>query len=212
MADDSAKWSDVLTLFQSVREKKPRQVLECGAGVSSVAIAYALRQNGREYGIEGRLASMEESSEYLNKMVVSGFPPELAGVVDFRVSPVVFHRYRGINGSSLFGVHYADLPALPYELVYIDGPQYKGAHAFRHLAAGADTSRVSGTPFDSDVIHVLQAADKPIEVLVDMRRDSVHKMRSLLAGAYPAHFSIRRRKTYLTLAPDNVAGISIESA
>ena len=45
-----ASFLDYLTLYEQVRAFRPREVLKCGTGISTVVLAYALMENAREDG------------------------------------------------------------------------------------------------------------------------------------------------------------------
>lgn len=68
-------YADYSLLYRYVKNHKPREVLECGTGFSTVVILQALRENEEEYGIKGRLVSMEENRDYYEAAVKSLPPP-----------------------------------------------------------------------------------------------------------------------------------------
>ena len=60
-----ASYSYYLTLYEQVRAIRPREILECGAGISTGVLAYALMENAREDGgAPGRVTSMEDDRDW----------------------------------------------------------------------------------------------------------------------------------------------------
>ena len=73
--------SDYWELYNHVRKYKPKEVLECGTGVSTIVIATALIENEKE-GFSGRITSMESINKYL-KMAKDILPTHFVKYVDF---------------------------------------------------------------------------------------------------------------------------------
>ena len=94
-------------LYEWVRKYKPKEVLDCGTGKSTIAIAMGMWYNGF-----GRVTSMEEIEKWYG-MAMERLPEELAPFVEIIHSPVV--EYVG-------GYRYEKVPERPYEMVFIDGP------------------------------------------------------------------------------------------
>ncbi len=146
-------YSDYLLLYNYIRNRKPKEVLECGTGVSTVVIAYALKENERDYGIKGRVTSMEESPNYYN-VALKLFPEResLKSYAEIVLSPVMedtYHFFRGIR--------YKDVPLRPYDFVFVDGPDYlcdpKGEIIL----------------FNFDFVDIVRKSEKPVGALIDTR-------------------------------------------
>src|SRR3546814_15369311 len=61
-------YSDYLTLYEQVRAHRPREILECGTGISTVVLAQALRENAAEIGqAPGRVTSMEDDPDWQDR-------------------------------------------------------------------------------------------------------------------------------------------------
>ena len=58
-----------------------------------------------------------ESDEFYYKNIKELFPTSLYDFVDFNLSPNVFEKVCGITMS-----FYQNIPTLPYEFVFVDGP------------------------------------------------------------------------------------------
>ena len=46
-----ASYSDYLTLYEQVKSFKPKEILECGTGITTVVLAQALLENARETAV-----------------------------------------------------------------------------------------------------------------------------------------------------------------
>lgn len=119
----------MLSLLQEVLSRKPRLILECGSGTSTVWLAAALRQIGA-----GRLVSLDHLEDYAQQTREALAAQGLGGVAEVRSAPLVqvevvdeaFKWYDPVTISDLHGVdflivdgppestgRYARFPALP---------------------------------------------------------------------------------------------------
>lgn len=124
-------------LYASVIDHRPARVLELGAGISTIVLAYAARRVEAEGGTPPLIVSMEESAYYhddLDKLI----PEEVRHHVRLVLSPVEDRAEPG----GLIGRRYARTPAHAYDLVFIDGPQ-------------VPKMRVDPRYFDADLLDVI---------------------------------------------------------
>jgi hypothetical protein len=143
-------YSDYWEIYSFVRNKKPKEILECGTGVSTVVMTYALMENEKE-GYRGRITSMESVEKYY-EMARKLLPAHMTSYADLICSPVVEDYY------SLFrGVRYRDVPIdRNYDFVYVDGPSY---------VAPSD-----GTiTFDFDYLHIVKNSPNSVCAIIDKR-------------------------------------------
>ena len=141
-------FSDYLTLYQQLRRYRPREVLECGTGISTVVLAQALRDNERDGAARGRVTSIEEDPAW-HQEARSRLPEILAPYVDLVHSPKVDGFYKCFRG-----VQYRDIPDRPYDFVFSDGPE-------RHSPVNNDKL------FDLDLVHVVRKSTRPVRAVVD---------------------------------------------
>lgn len=141
---------DYDALYRRIRAQKPREVLECGTGCSTLVIAHALKENQLRDGVAGRLTSMEDVDHWY-EMARKLLPDELRDWVDLRLSPKIEDAYTIFRG-----VRYAELPERPYDFVFTDGPG---------TTAPSDGAR----SFDFDYLHVVRRSDSPVSGIVDGR-------------------------------------------
>lgn len=142
-------WIDLWTLYKIVRQKKFKEILELGPGVSTLVMSYALMENEKE-GHFGRITSLEEN-EYYYKKEVELHPAYLKKYVNFFLCPKVedkFYFFRGVK--------YKDKPFRHYDFVFIDGPT---------LESPIDNVMT----FDFDFIEVVMQSERPVLGLVDYR-------------------------------------------
>ena len=156
-------WSDCWELYNAIRTNKPKHVLECGPGVSTLVMAYALMENQKE-GFPGKITGMEEMQEYLD-MSIELLPDFLKKYVEYHLSPRVDDTYEIYRG-----VRYRDVPHADYDFIFVDGPHH------RSLLDDAFC-------FDFDFIHILINSKVPISGIVDYRLSSSYVLQKLLGTA-----------------------------
>ncbi|MEK9661252.1 MAG: hypothetical protein VW644_05890, partial [Alphaproteobacteria bacterium] len=144
-----ASYSDYLTLYEQVRTFRPREILECGTGISTVVLAQALLDNAAEDGGEtDRVTSMEDDADW-HRIAGERLPDAVRPVVDLVHSPKRDGFYKCFRG-----VCYEDVPERPYDFVFSDGPD-------RHSPVNGDKL------FNLDLIHVVARSDRPVRAIVD---------------------------------------------
>jgi hypothetical protein len=106
--------SDFIALYSHVVERKPKFILELGAGQSSAVIALAVKQ----YGGADRFVAVEESAEWLAHHRET-IPPNLMSAIELVQMDTEATDQYGVTSA-----RYVGLPFLPYEFVHIDGPDH----------------------------------------------------------------------------------------
>ena len=125
--------SDYVFLHSMIREKKPAYVLECGTGKSTWIIADALKKNKEEFGVDGKVISMESEEKWYNQ-AISILPLKLSSFVDIKLSEIDYYSY-----SVIYGSIYKDIPNYPYDIVFVDGPNSSiEIEGVRHEIANLD--------------------------------------------------------------------------
>src|SRR3546814_303017 len=141
-------YSDYLTLYEQVRAHRPREILECGTGISTVVLAQALRENAAESGqTPGRVTSMEDDPDW-HRLATERLPEELRAIVEIVHSPKVDGFYKCFRG-----VCYERVPDRPYDFVFSDGPD-------RHSPVNGDKL------FNLDLINVVRRSETPVRAVV----------------------------------------------
>ncbi|MFT5180744.1 MAG: hypothetical protein ACI8S3_000620 [Alphaproteobacteria bacterium] len=144
-----ASYSDYLTLYEQVRTHRPREILECGTGISTVVLAQALRDNAAEDGgAPGRVTSMEDDAEWF-RIASERLPEGVADIVEIVHSPKADGFFKCFRG-----VCYEAVPDRPYDFVFSDGPD-------RHSPVNGDKL------FNLDLINVVRRSERPVRAVVD---------------------------------------------
>ena len=156
-------YGDYAALYSYVRRAKPKEILECGTGVSTVIMAQALAENERETGVRGRITSMEELPEYY-EMAKGLLPEDLLPYIDLVLSDTEEYRY-GI----FRGMKYRLIPKRTYDFVFVDGPNTRSAEYGDYT-------------FDADVLSVVQAQQEPLVAMVDGRSSTCAALFVLFGG------------------------------
>ena len=141
---------DYWILYDYIRQHRPREILECGTGASTLVMAHALMENTQDGHAAGRITSMEDV-EYWHQHTQKLIPEELKAYIDLIYSPKAEFCY------SIFrGVGYREIPERAYQFAFIDGPE---------ATAPSDETRT----FNIDLINVVKKAEQPLFAVVDKR-------------------------------------------
>lgn len=170
-------YSDYWELYKFIRSKKPREVLECGTGVSTLVMAHALMENEKKDNVKGRITSMEEVEEWYH-MACNLMPGYLMKYVEFVLSPRVEDYY------SIFrGVRYRNIPKRNYEFMFIDGPNH---------AAPSD----GFITFNFDYIRVVMNSNNPVYAIVDKRVNTSYVFQKIF-GLEKVKYSARHHLAFI---------------
>jgi hypothetical protein len=155
---------DYASLYINIRNNKFKSILECGSGVSTVVMAYALYENYKDTKIKGFINSMEEISEY-HKMSISNTPEFLKPYINYILSPCSYDHYSIFTGRKYNATHIVD-----YDFCFIDGPNFeidRGKHCFCF-----------------DLVNVLlNATTNPVCAFIDGRFSTIYVMMKLLGNS-----------------------------
>jgi predicted O-methyltransferase YrrM len=166
-------YSDYAALHDHVRQYRPREILECGTGLSTVVLAQALRENEREGNTRGRVTSMEDD-RFWYENAVGRFPEELRPYVDFVHSPKVDGIYKCFRG-----VRYAEVPPRRYDFVFSDGPE-------RHSPVNGDKL------FNLDLLEVIRKSATPVRAIVDDHFLTSWVLQKVLGTGKARYSAVRR--------------------
>ena len=169
--------SDYLTLYEQVRQHKPREVLELGTGISTVVLAHALRENERTGLPAGRVTSMEEDADW-HRTAQTRMPERLRDQVEIIHSPKVDGTYKCFRG-----VQYEEVPDRPYDFVFSDGPE-------RHSPVNGDKL------FNLDLIHVVRRSERPVRAVVDNHYLTFYVLQKVF-GLAKARYSVGHKLMFV---------------
>lgn len=132
----------LLRLHEYVRFQKPKVVVECGSGCSTLVIADALRQNG-----EGTLVSLEHSRKYGAKTQALLEREGLEQWVKLRIDDLETWQGKHLNDGESEAVewyHSASLAGIEgVDLLFVDGPPGRTCKFARYPALPALFDRLA---------------------------------------------------------------------
>ncbi len=173
-----ASYSDYLTLYEQVRTHRPREILECGTGISTVVLAQALRDNAAEDGgAPGRVTSMEDDADWY-RTACERLPNEVSDIVEIVHSPKADGYYKCFRG-----VRYEALPERPYDFVFSDGPD-------RHSPVNGDKL------FNLDLINVVRRSEHPVCAVVDNHYLTFYVLQKVF-GLDKARYSVSHKLMFV---------------
>ena len=146
--------SDYIILYEYIKKNKPKFVLECGTGMSTVIIAEAMKNFVLPQSPQAKFVSMESKKEWYNHQI-SIFPEQFNDFVEIVYSPIDTWNYSFVKGTV-----YKDVPDYPYEFVFVDGP-----------SQGIED--VGGTMCNMDFVRVVEKTNKSITGIIDNRKHTV---------------------------------------
>lgn len=214
----SSRHSDALFLMHQMQSRRPKWILECGAGVSTGIFGYILNRLNRQYGHEGRVVSVDESADYIDAMVRPHVASEWARFVEIHPSPIGYWRFQNsLTGAVRYGIGYKHVPTYNYDFVYVDGPQVRqGAYQGIQKVAvhGGLPGYLTAKPFDCDMLNVLLARKDSgaVAVAIDQRIDTRWQLLSLLEPPYSARYFYGARKSLFVLSLANIGHIQRSDA
>lgn len=106
----------LLLLVELVRRRRPRTIVECGSGASTIWLAYALRT----FDIDGRIVSLEHETDHAGQTAEYLEAHGLDDLVDLRVAELEVQRFDGADRPWYAQPHWKDLRDV--DLVLVDGP------------------------------------------------------------------------------------------
>ena len=159
------EYSDYFRIWNELNENKPKNILECGSGVSSVVFAYYISKLNDPSSVN--FISMEENDHY-HDQIKNIFPEELKGFVTFCISERVESFYNGI-----LGCHYKELPDLNYDYIFIDAPVLRKVFEDKSYPKA----------FNSDLINImLRHPENSINGILDQRINTLWSLKKLIPG------------------------------
>lgn len=148
----AASPTTLLRLIQEVLERRPSLVVECGSGVSSLWVGYALEKLGG-----GRCIALEHDEEFATVTREALARHGLSSIVEVRNAPlqpvdVSGETFQWYAAEALEGVRGAGV-------VFVDGPPGATGPLARFPAASA----LGPLPGEEQAVFVLDDADRPEE-------------------------------------------------
>ena len=175
--------SDLANLYQLVRDRKPRVVLELGIGFSTIVIAEALRQNLSKHKVPGHLFTVDAQESWIENTRAK-IPENLRDFVTIQFSTI---SVRLIEGTLCHA--YDSLPDVSPNFIYVDGPE--------GVEVGGDINGLGFTRGRSviSIEPLLYESTAPLDyfVLVDGRWETCRFLSVHLKGKYRHQQSVSRK-------------------
>ena len=145
---------DYVSLHSYITKHQPHYILECGTGKSTWIIADALKKNKENFGIIGKVISMESVEQWYNEAKAI-LPERFGEQVEIHYSPATTYMYYFIRGTV-----YSKVPDYPYDMIFVDGPELD-----------VTENGISHEGVNLDLIKYIQTttSDKRVTALVDAR-------------------------------------------
>lgn len=171
-------YGDYWSLYTTIRRLKPTNVVECGAGISTVVIAYAMRENEKN----GKFISLEQAKFYFDN-IVSVFPAELIPYVEIVLSSSV-----EVPVGDRLGCRYVFEPRDAIDFLYVDGPSLRKQYDNKQLPKA----------FNADILFIPKS-DRFLAIL-DQRIGTMWILKSLLTD-HDVRYNVMKRQTFITKKP-----------
>ncbi len=168
-----AKYATLYQIYTGVMKRKPQGIVECGTGLSTVVICKAIEKiKLTDPSYFPRFVSLE-SEEFYWQHALNLLPEKYKSFVEIRHSELVEDAY------SIFrGIRYKDIPAGPYDFVFVDGPDYK--------------TDKGGPSFCFDLIKYIENSAAPVYAIIDTRVSTVYVLQKILGKKLVAYNGISR--------------------
>lgn len=172
-------YGDYWSLYKNMIQRKPLRVVECGAGISPVVIAYAMRKNGGK----GSFVSLEQARVYYDN-IVDIFPAELRAYVDLVLSEPV-----EVQIGNVLGVRYQYQSPEPIDFMYIDGPS---------LRTQFGKKKPTQKAINADVFFVPKG--ERFAAILDQRIATMWALKARLSG-HDIRYNVVKRQTFIEKKP-----------
>ena len=158
-ATTGTQWITLWFAIRIIFKHRPKWVLECGTGSSTLVLAAALRRVHSDGGPLGRIVSME-SEERWYETAVASLPSSYSEIVEIVYGPRV-----PMNVAMFRGFIHGNIPGRDFEFVFLDGPNYQSEE---------------GVAFCADIFRVMDlSAATVIRGVIDGRVTSVYVLQQL---------------------------------
>lgn len=149
-----------ITLYLAVKDilkHRPKNILECGTGASTVVLALAVRKlKNVDPSYDGKIVSMESVEEWY-KVAVRNLPEKFQDIVSIIHGPRIKYEIAMFRGYM-----HSNIPEGDYDFVFLDGPSFEDEF---------------GTSFCADAIYVSEMKrDGILRGVVDGRASSAFVM------------------------------------
>ena len=168
-----AKPTTLYEVYKGIIRNKPQNILECGTGLSTVVIAEAIlfvQKTNPEY--KPSFTSME-NNKYYHSHACEILPRKYRSMVDIVWGERIAHSFAMFRGFI-----YKNKPELPFDFIFVDGPNYDDEY---------------GSSYCADVIDVLEKYPHcKVSGVIDTRVSTCFVMQALCGRQAVKYSTISR--------------------
>jgi len=174
---------DLANIYNLIRQRKPKVVVELGIGFSTLVISAALRDNFLNTGVRGHLYTVDAQKDWIEN-TKKKLPSELGSFCTLNYSSVSTYTIAGALCH-----RYDSLPDVSPNFIYVDGPEGTEVMGTESGIGFSNGRSVVG----ADVI--LYETTSPLDffVLVDGRWETCRFLTTYLKGRYRHRRYIARK-------------------
>lgn len=181
------EYSDYLTIWEALNQHQPKNILECGSGISSVVFAYYISKSKNPEEIT--FISMD-SVDFWHDQIVEIFPKELHQYVQFKLSDRMESLYNGV-----LGCHYKEVPPIDYDFIFVDGP----------LLRKVWNDKSYPKCFNADIINILMRnPNVTLNGLLDQRIGTLWNLRKLIPKGSITYNPVKKVAYFNNLKQDQL--------
>lgn len=183
---------DIVNLHRAVTSRRVRHIVEVGCGISTVALAHAIKANRAkdDYARNGKVHVVEASQQWADETRKKVDAVGLGEYVEFTVSAP---RLRELNGQ--FCHVFDKLPDVRPDLLYLDGPDPESVEG----SVNGLTKKASEFIVAADPLLYEWTAYPGFTMLVDGRFTNVQFLKANLRRHYKVRTNLLRNVTTFEL-------------
>lgn len=171
-----AKWTTIQALYDGIINSKPKAILECGTGLTTVVMIEAIRRLQEADRSYKPVFHSLESEEYYFDHALKILPNQYRGEVE------ILYRPRELYQTAFYrGYVYKDKPDIPYDFIFIDGPSYQDER---------------GATFCADAVQIYEKSGHAINGVIDTRVTSAYVMQQLFGSDCVSYSPLSRVATF----------------
>jgi len=158
-------WLAVKTILNT----KPRMILECGTGASSIVLSLAIKKiKSEDPSYDCKVISMESVREWYDT-AIDNLPAHHSDTVQ-----IIYGPREKYEISMFRGYIHSNIPDNDYDLVFLDGPNFEDE---------------KGTTFCADALYIYQkSGKKPLKGIFDGRASSAFVIQTLFGRKSVKYF------------------------
>lgn len=143
-------YTDIWSLYSDIRLLKPKCLIECGPGVSTYVIGFAMYENYLENNLEAEMFCLEDQEFYFND-VKKFIYPKFKNKTNLILTKTTEKVY-----GCFIGMGYEKIPKKNYDYIFIDGPSNF-------------SKKYQTKTFNFDLLEIIELSELTINGMIDER-------------------------------------------